>query len=111
VKPYLRGCASLRLVEEWKWRGIPVWEHAGIICAGETYKSVVKMTFAKGAALEDLSGLFNSAHDADERPLITTTCTAAMSSMLSFTPTVMTWETMTSAVFMRRPPMMTPELA
>ena len=48
------------VVEEWKWRGVPVWSHAGIICTGETYKSVVKMTFAKGAALEDPSGLFNS---------------------------------------------------
>src|SRR3989337_617977 len=48
------------VVETWKWRGVPVWEHAGIICTGETYKSVVKMTFAKGASLEDPSGLFNS---------------------------------------------------
>ena len=48
------------VVEEWKWRGVPVWEHNGIICTGETYKSVVKMTFAKGASLEDPSKLFNS---------------------------------------------------
>src|ERR1700674_1288482 len=47
-------------VEEWKWRGVPVWSHAGIICTGETYKNVVKMTFARGAALADPSGLFNS---------------------------------------------------
>src|SRR4026209_574690 len=48
------------VVEEWKWRGVPVWEHDGIICTGETYKEVVKMTFAKGAALADPAGLFNS---------------------------------------------------
>ena len=48
------------VVEEWKWRGVPVWSHDGIICTGETYKSVVKLTFAKGAALEDPAGLFNS---------------------------------------------------
>jgi hypothetical protein len=48
------------VVEEWKWRGVPVWEHDGIICTGETYKSVVKLTFAKGAALKDPAGLFNS---------------------------------------------------
>ncbi len=48
------------VVEEWKWRGVPVWEHDGIICTGETYKSVVKMTFARGAALKDPKGLFNS---------------------------------------------------
>ncbi|MGY4326605.1 hypothetical protein ACVWWG_001022 [Bradyrhizobium sp. LB7.2] len=47
------------IVEEWKWRGVPVWEHDGIICTGETYKAVVKMTFAKGAALDDPAGLFN----------------------------------------------------
>ena len=52
--------ADPKVVEEWKWRGVPVWSHDGIICTGETYKSVVKMTFAKGAALEDPSGLFNS---------------------------------------------------
>ena len=52
--------ADPEVVEEWKWRGVPVWEHAGILCTGETYKNVVKLTFAKGAALEDPSGLFNS---------------------------------------------------
>jgi hypothetical protein len=52
--------ADPEVVEEWKWRGVPVWSHAGIICTGETYKSVVKMTFAKGASLDDPSGLFNS---------------------------------------------------
>src|ERR1035438_6639218 len=51
------------VVEEWKWRGVPVWSHGGIICTGETYKSVVKLTFAKGAALPDPSGLFNSSLD------------------------------------------------
>src|SRR5213596_65522 len=50
--------ADPEVVEEWKWRGVPVWSHAGIICTGETYKSVVKLTFAKGASLEDPSGLF-----------------------------------------------------
>jgi hypothetical protein len=58
------------VVEEWKWRGIPVWEHAGIICTGETYKSVVKVTFAKGASLEDPSGLFNSSLDGNTRRAI-----------------------------------------
>src|SRR6202042_3228621 len=57
-------------VEEWKGRGVPVWEHAGIICTGETYKSVVKMTFAKGAALDDPSGLFNSSLDGNTRRAI-----------------------------------------
>src|SRR6516164_8157410 len=52
--------ADPEVVEEWKWRGVPVWSHAGIICTGETYKNVVKMTFAKGASLEDPSGLFNA---------------------------------------------------
>src|SRR5580765_4808307 len=52
--------ASPEVVEEWKWRGVPVWSHDGLICTGETYKSVVKMTFAKGAALKDPSRLFNS---------------------------------------------------
>jgi hypothetical protein len=52
--------ADPEVVEEWKWRGVPVWYHDGMICTGETYKSVVKMTFAKGASLEDPSGLFNS---------------------------------------------------
>jgi hypothetical protein len=52
--------ADPEVVEEWKWRGVPTWSHDGIICTGETYKNVVKMTFAKGASLEDPSGLFNS---------------------------------------------------
>jgi hypothetical protein len=52
--------ADPKVVEEWKWRGTPVWSHDGIICTGETYKKVVKMTFAKGASLDDPSGLFNS---------------------------------------------------
>src|SRR5712675_1273112 len=58
------------VVEEWKWRGVPVWEHAGIICTGETYKAVVKLTFAKGAALEDASGLFNSSLEGNTRRAI-----------------------------------------
>jgi hypothetical protein len=58
------------VVEEWKWRGVPVWSHAGIICTGETYKNVVKMTFAKGASLEDPSGLFNSSLDGNTRRAI-----------------------------------------
>jgi len=58
------------VVEEWKWRGVPIWSHAGIICTGETYKSVVKMTFAKGAALEDPSGLFNSSLEGNTRRAI-----------------------------------------
>jgi hypothetical protein len=58
------------VVEEWKWRGTPVWSHAGIICTGETYKSVVKMTFAKGASLEDPSGLFNSSLEGNTRRAI-----------------------------------------
>jgi hypothetical protein len=58
------------VVEEWKWRGVPVWEHAGIICTGETYKSVVKLTFAKGASLEDPSGLFNSSLEGNTRRAI-----------------------------------------
>jgi len=59
------------VVEEWKWRGVPVWYHDGkIVCTGETYKSVVKMTFAKGAALEDSSGLFNSSLDGNVRRAI-----------------------------------------
>jgi hypothetical protein len=52
--------ADPEVVEEWKWRGVPVWSHDGIICTGETYKNYVKMTFAKGASLDDPSGLFNS---------------------------------------------------
>jgi hypothetical protein len=58
------------VVEEWKWRGVPVWEHAGIICTGETYKSVVKMTFANGASLEDPSSLFNSSLEGNTRRAI-----------------------------------------
>ena len=58
------------VVEEWKWRGVPVWEHAGIICTGETYKEVVKMTFAKGAALDDPSRLFNSSLEGNTRRAI-----------------------------------------
>ena len=58
------------IIEEWKWRGVPVWSHAGIICTGETYKSVVKMTFAKGAALADPSGLFNSSLEGNTRRAI-----------------------------------------
>lgn len=58
------------MVEEWKWRGVPVWEHDGIICTGETYKAVVKMTFAKGAALDDPSGLFNSSLEGNVRRAI-----------------------------------------
>lgn len=58
------------VVEEWKWRGVPVWYHDGMICTGETYKNVVKMTFAKGAALEDPSGLFNSSLDGNTRRAI-----------------------------------------
>ena len=58
------------VVEEWKWRGVPVWSHDGIVCTGETYKSVVKMTFAKGAALEDPSGLFNSSLEGNTRRAI-----------------------------------------
>lgn len=58
------------VVEEWKWRGVPVWEHDGIICTGETYKAVVKMTFANGAALDDPSGLFNSSLEGSVRRAI-----------------------------------------
>jgi hypothetical protein len=58
------------VVETWKWRGVPVWEHAGIICTGETYKAVVKMTFAKGASLADPSRLFNSSLDGNTRRAI-----------------------------------------
>ena len=62
--------ADPEVVEEWKWRGVPVWEHAGIICTGETYKSVVKLTFAKGAALDDPSRLFNSSLEGNVRRAI-----------------------------------------
>jgi hypothetical protein len=58
------------VVEEWKWRGVPVWEHGGIICTGETYKAVVKMTFANGASLADPSGLFNSSLEGNMRRAI-----------------------------------------
>ena len=69
----LRGLvkeADPDVVEEWKWRGVPVWSHDGIICTGETYKNVVKMTFAKGAALDDPSGLFNSSLEGNTRRAI-----------------------------------------
>ncbi|HEY3736999.1 MAG TPA: DUF1801 domain-containing protein [Jatrophihabitans sp.] len=62
--------ADPEVVETWKWRGVPVWEHAGIICTGESYKQVVKLTFAKGAALDDPSGLFNSSLDGNTRRAI-----------------------------------------
>ena len=62
--------ADPEVVEEWKWRGVPVWEHDGIICTGETYKSVVKMTFAKGAALQDPARLFNSSLEGNTRRAI-----------------------------------------
>ena len=58
------------VVEEWKWRGVPVWSHDGILCTGETYKSVVKLTFARGAALEDPAGLFNSSLEGNTRRAI-----------------------------------------
>lgn len=62
--------ADPEVVEEWKWRGVPVWSDGGIICTGETYKSVVKLTFAKGASLEDPSGLFNSSLEGNTRRAI-----------------------------------------
>jgi hypothetical protein len=62
--------ADPEVVEEWKWRGVPVWSHAGLICTGETYKNVVKMTFAKGASLADPSGLFNSSLEGNTRRAI-----------------------------------------
>jgi hypothetical protein len=62
--------ADPEVVEEWKWRGVPVWSHAGIICTGETYRNVVKMTFAKGASLEDPSGLFNASLEGNTRRAI-----------------------------------------
>jgi hypothetical protein len=62
--------ADPEVVEEWKWRGVPVWYHAGMICTGETYKNHVKMTFAKGASLEDPSGLFNSSLEGNTRRAI-----------------------------------------
>jgi hypothetical protein len=69
----LRGlikAAVPKVVEEWKWRGVPVWYHDGMICTGETYKSVVKMTFAKGASLEDPAQLFNSSLEGNTRRAI-----------------------------------------
>jgi hypothetical protein len=62
--------ADPEMVEAWKWRGVPVWEHAGIICTGETYKAVVKLTFAKGASLQDPTGLFNSSLEGNTRRAI-----------------------------------------
>ena len=62
--------ADPEVVEEWKWRGVPVWSHAGIICTGETYRNAVKMTFARGAALEDPAGLFNSSLEGNTRRAI-----------------------------------------
>ena len=62
--------ADPEVVEEWKWRGVPVWSHDGLICTGETYKSVVKLTFAKGASLKDPSGLFNASLDGNVRRAI-----------------------------------------
>ncbi len=62
--------ATPEVVEDWKWRGVPVWYHDGMICTGETYKSVVKVTFAKGASLEDPSGLFNSSLEGNTRRAI-----------------------------------------
>jgi hypothetical protein len=62
--------ADPEIVEEWKWRGVPTWYHDGIICTGETYKTVVKMTFARGAALKDLAGLFNSSLEGSTRRAI-----------------------------------------
>lgn len=62
--------ADPKVVEEWKWRGTPVWSHDGLICTGETYKNVVKMTFFKGVSLKDLSGLFNSSLEGNARRAI-----------------------------------------
>jgi hypothetical protein len=62
--------ADPEVIEEWKWKGTPVWEHDGIICTGETYKNVVKTTFAKGASLDDPSGLFNSSLEGNTRRAI-----------------------------------------
>jgi hypothetical protein len=62
--------ADPEVVEEWKWRGVPVWSHAGIICTGEAYKNIVKMTFAKGTSLEDPSGLFNASLEGNTRRAI-----------------------------------------
>src|SRR6201982_4089622 len=62
--------ADPEVIEEWKWRGVPVWSHDGIICTGETYRSVVKLTFSKGASLKDPSGLFNSSLEGNARRAI-----------------------------------------
>jgi hypothetical protein len=62
--------ADPEVVEEWKWRGVPVWSHGGIICTGETYKNLVKLTFAKGASLEDPAGLFNASLEGNTRRAI-----------------------------------------
>lgn len=73
VLGHVRGLIKQALpevVEEWKWRGVPVWEHAGIICTGETYKSVVKLTFAHGASLADPAGLFNASLEGNTRRAI-----------------------------------------
>ena len=69
VRDIIRG-SDPEIVEEWKWRGVPVWERDGIICTGETYKDKVKLTFAKGAALDDPTGLFNSSLDGNVRRAI-----------------------------------------
>jgi hypothetical protein len=69
VRKIIRA-ADPEIVEEWKWRGTPVWSHGGIVCTGETYKKVVKMTFARGAALEDPSSLFNSSLEGNVRRAI-----------------------------------------
>ena len=69
VRAVIRA-ADPQVVEEWKWRGVPVWSHDGILCTGETYKAVVKLTFAKGAALPDPSGLFNSSLEGNVRRAI-----------------------------------------
>ena len=69
VREVIRA-ADPEIVEEWKWRGVPVWAHVGIVCTGETYKSVVKLTFARGAALKDPLGLFNSSLEGNVRRAI-----------------------------------------
>ncbi|MGK6312671.1 DUF1801 domain-containing protein [Neorhizobium sp. DT-125] len=69
VRSLIRA-ADPEMVEEWKWRGVPVWEHAGIVCTGETYKAAVKLTFARGASLDDPSGLFNSSLEGNTRRAI-----------------------------------------
>ncbi|MGD9845378.1 MAG: DUF1801 domain-containing protein [Variibacter sp.] len=69
VRALIRN-ADPHVVETWKWRGVPVWEHEGILCTGETYKAVVKLTFAKGASLDDPSRLFNSSLDGNTRRAI-----------------------------------------